>query len=100
MDAEGEFRINMRSARKRWPGLSRSALTVLKQITGQHRLSIAHGDILYLNSTWYVTHTGLLRLAEQRTCIGVNVEPVREFCEPTARRWAFKATVFTAHRCK
>jgi hypothetical protein len=30
----------------------------------------------------------------------VHVEPVREFCEPTAQRWAFKATVFKSHRCK
>ena len=100
MNDEAEFRINLRLARKRWPGLTRSAMAALKQIIEQHHLSVALGDILYLDSSWYVTHPGLLRLAEQRNCIGVNVEPVQEFCEPTAQRWAFKATVFKSHRCK
>src|ERR1700745_1114600 len=51
-------------------------------------------DILLLEAGWYVTHAGLIRLAKRRYCAGIDVEPVREFCDPIAARWAFKATVY------
>ena len=48
----------------------------------------------------YVTHTGLLRMALRSRCAGMHAEPVREFSEPSAARWAFKATVYKSHDCK
>jgi hypothetical protein len=56
--------------------------------------SIAMRDILFLEGGWYVTHAGLIRLAKRRHCAGIDVEPFREFCDPIAARWAFKATVY------
>src|SRR5207253_8694991 len=41
-----------------------------------------------------------LRLAQRKACTGIRVQPVREFCEATASRWAFKATVFKSQACK
>ena len=55
---------------------------------------------MFLDGHWYVTHTGLLRLASRRRCAGIHVEPVQEFSEPSVARWAFKATVFKSPLCK
>jgi len=41
-----------------------------------------------------VTHAGLLRLAERKHCKGIRVQQVREFCDPAAGRWVFKATIY------
>ena len=66
----------------------------LGEISRFFGFSIAMRDILLLEAGWYVTHAGLIRLAKRRYCAGIDVEPVREFCDPIAARWAFKATVY------
>jgi hypothetical protein len=58
------------------------------------RLSVSAGDLILLDSRWYVTHAGLIRLAHQHRCIGINVRPVPEFCEPTSSHWVFEATAY------
>src|SRR5437588_877209 len=47
-----------------------------------------------MGDRWYVTHAGLLRLAQRRHCAGIKVQQVREFCDPTMGRWVFKATLY------
>jgi hypothetical protein len=76
---------------------STSATGVFSQ---HYRLSVESGDLLWLDGRWYVTHSGLIRLARRHHCAGINVEPVAEFSDPTMSRWAFKATVFKSPRCK
>src|ERR1019366_5388153 len=49
---------------------------------------------------WYVTHSGLLGLARRNRCAGIKVQPVQSFCEPSAQRWAFEATVYKSKTCK
>ena len=66
----------------------------LSEITRFFGFSIAMRDILLLEGGWYVAHAGLIRLAKRRYCAGIDVEPFREFCDPIAARWAFKATVY------
>jgi hypothetical protein len=73
---------------------SASNLETLTFLSEQYKFSIALGDLLFLDGTWYVTHAGLLRLAHRTHCAGIRVDPVREFCDGSARRWVFKATVF------
>ena len=58
------------------------------------------GDVRYLNGSWYVTHSGLLRVATRRRCCGIRVQPVGEFCDKSVDRWTFKATVFKSRSCK
>jgi len=91
---------NSRLAKQRWGALPRTALTALRELSRQYRLSVVLGDILYLNDRWYVSHAGLLRIAQRRKCSGINVECVGEFSDPIARRWAFKATAFKSGDCK
>jgi hypothetical protein len=91
---------NTKIAKKRWPELNRSSIQALKLLTDASALSIATGDLMLLDRSWYVTHAGLLRLARRRRCAGINVEPVADFSQPLQSRWAFKATVFKSTVCR
>ncbi len=91
---------NVRLAKQRWAGLPRVALIALRELSREYRLSVALGDLLYLNERWYVTHAGLLRIAQRRKCSGIKVECLGEFSDPGATRWAFKATVFRSGDCR
>jgi hypothetical protein len=92
------LRTNLSIARKRWKTVVDSSR--LKQLTLDHELSVASGDLLMLESCWYVTHTGLLRLACRSHCAGISVEAVPALSNPAAHRWAFKATVYRSPKCK
>jgi hypothetical protein len=80
--------------------LPRIALIALRELSREYRLSVALGDLLYIDERWYVSHAGLLRIAQRKKCSGINVECVGEFSDPSATRWAFKATVFKPGDCK
>ena len=83
-----------------WGPLGGAAIESLTSLICAHKLSILSGDLLYLNNRWYITHSGLLRLANRKRCAGIKVLPVRAFCDPKADRWAFKATVFRSTTCR
>jgi hypothetical protein len=91
---------NVRLAKQRWPKLPKVALIALRELSREYRLSVALGDLLYIDERWYVSHAGLLRIAQRRKCSGIKVECVGEFSDPAATRWAFKATVFKPGDCK
>ena len=88
------IRSNLNHARVAWGHIPRRSLDALGELTRKYRLSVALGDIHYIDQRWYVTHAGLLRLAERTRCSGIRVQKVREFCDPAAGRWVFKATVY------
>jgi len=94
------IRINAKFARNTWGKLPRIALRGLEELTRNHSLSVASGDLLYLDGKWYVTHPGLLRVARRSRCSGIQVEPIQEFCDPQADRWTFKATIYKSRNCK
>ena len=88
------IRSNRHHARVAWghiPGLN---LLALAELTRKYRLSVALGDIHYIDEHWYVTHAGLLRLAERTRCSGIRVRPVHEFCDASISRWVFSAIVY------
>jgi hypothetical protein len=91
---------NTRLAKQIWGKLPRTALAALRELIRQYRLSLVLGDLLYLNERWYVSHSGLLRIAERRKCYGIDVECLKEFSVPPANQWAFKATVYKSRSCK
>ena len=66
----------------------------------RYRFSVESGDLLWLDGRWYVTHSGLIRLARRSHCAGIHVEPVAQFSDPATSRWAFKATVYKSRNCK
>src|SRR6266550_5130535 len=96
--ASQAFRINKRLAEHSWGRLSSRLLASLRSLTSDYCLSVGKGDIIFLDGHWYITHSGLLRLASRRRCAGIQVEMVRDFCDPASARWAFKATVFPSDK--
>src|ERR1700732_193880 len=86
---------NIDLAESIWPGdLGRAGLKGLDSFSEKYGFSIALGDLLLLDSKWYVTHAGLLRLAQRRRCHGIKTSLQNDVSEPIARRWVFKATVY------
>lgn len=88
------FQQNARAAEFLWTDLSTSALTQLKELTRKYRLSVPPGDLLLLDGKWYVTHSGLLRLAHRRRCAGIQTSVEAALSDPNSRRWVCKATAY------
>jgi hypothetical protein len=96
-----QFKSNLRLARQVWPGQIDSRLSRgLKALSDSYGMSLINGDLQILEGRWYVTHSGLIHLAERKGCSGIRVQPVREFCDGALSRWVFKATVFKKHDSK
>jgi len=94
------YRTNLEIARNLWGDLSNIAVQCLEDLSKSYCLSVASGDLLYLDGKWYVTHSGLLGIARRKRCLGIQVRPAVEFCDPAPSRWAFKATVYKSQTCK
>src|SRR5713101_4878857 len=90
---------NIRLARRSWE-ISAEQVAVLRVLTEELQLSVAVGDLRLLDGKWYVTHAGLLRVARRNHCSGILVQPLREFCDPAAGRWVFRATVYKSPRSR
>lgn len=94
------LRLNQRHARERWGALTSSEIAHLKALTCSHSFEVQSGDLQRIDGNWYVTHSGLLRLANRRGCAGIRVVPIYQFCSRTESHWAFRATVLTSEICK
>jgi hypothetical protein len=89
------FRSNLRSARIRWGSpFTRPAIAQLRSFTYEFAFSISAGDLTLLEQSWYVTHTGLLRLARRKKCCGLHVEAIESLSNSAANRFVLKATVY------
>ena len=86
---------NAELAQSVWLGeLGCAALKALDSLSTKYGLSIALGDLLLLDGKWYVTHAGLLRIAQRRRCHGIRASLRKDLSDPVADRWVFKATVY------
>jgi hypothetical protein len=94
MPRKTAVQTSIRMARRIWNNLSRESLTRLREIATQNEFSVGAGDLIYLNSGWYVTHTGLIGLARRKRCNGIHVEAVDSLCDSAANRFVLKATVY------
>ena len=94
-------RRNLHVARLKYGALvTQTARLGLAALTRQFGFSMELGDVLLLDGSWYVTHSGLLRFATRRGCVGIRVYPVAGFYVPAESRWAFRALAFKSERCK
>ena len=94
-------RKNLSAAKCRWPAqMNRHQIQSLRMLTQVYQLSVVSGDVLLLESGWYVTHAGLIRLAARRHCRGIDVQPIAEFSDSRNSRYAFKATVYKSDACQ
>jgi hypothetical protein len=90
---------NIRSARRSW-AISVEQVKTLKALTQEFQLSLALGDLTLLDDKWYVTHSGLMRLARRNRCVGIQTRLVNQFCDPDSSRWVFCATVYKSRLSK
>jgi len=81
-------------AESAWGPISEAALFRLKRMIVRYNLSVALGDLCYLDGTWYVTHSGLLRIARRHRCSSIRTVAQKQFSDPAMGRWVFKATVY------
>jgi hypothetical protein len=94
-------KLNRRLAITRWRTLlCQTHLSNLDELSMQFGFSVVMGDVLLLEGRWYVTHTGLIRLARRSCCAGIHAHPVPEFSDSAAQRWAFEATVYKSGTCR
>jgi hypothetical protein len=94
------WHANARFARSIWGQLPSSAIGVLKRLTQRLTLSVAEGDLLFLDGRWYVTHSGLLRIAQRRRCSGISTAIQDRISDPQSGRWVFKATVYRSSKSR
>jgi hypothetical protein len=90
----GSYRVEIMLAKRKWVGAGKEKLTELRKFVERYNLSVALGDILYINNGWYVTHAGLLRLAHRSRCLGIKTTLERRCSDPLLGRWIFKAIVY------
>ncbi len=91
---------NLRLARTMFSvGKQELLLKSLEHLSAMH-FDIGSGDLVSLNNHWYVTHTGLLRMAKRKRCSGMEVEAVVNLCDSAAGRYVFKATVYGSKSCR
>jgi len=94
------WRSNISCAHRIWGQLPATAVSALKQMTSDLALNVAAGDLQFLENRWYVTHSGLLRIAQRRKCRGIETAVQDHLSEPHKNKWVFKATVFKTDRSK
>ena len=82
---------DIRLARTIWGSLSKATVSSLRTLSKEHGMLV--GDLQLLDGRWYVTHSGLLRIALRKRCRGIRTTIQTRLCEPAANRWVFKAVV-------
>src|SRR5215471_21589151 len=97
---QDNFARDLRFAKLLYGNLPPAARYALQRLCQEHRISVRRGDVKYLDGGWYVSHSGLLMLAERRRCAGIHVQPLWQSCDPLNHRWVFKAIAFKAPSCK
>ena len=87
------LRQNLSNAKRLYPGLPKQQLSVLRDLTATLHLSIFRSELLYFSGKWYVSHSGLLRIAHRRRCVGIDTAIEQHTTEASVGRWVFRATV-------
>ena len=89
------LRENLRLARQILGGtLPIRVAKSLANLSNEFNFSLSNGELQFINSCWYVTHTGLLGLARRKRCSGIHVEAVDSLCDSATNRFVLKATVY------
>src|ERR1022692_3345232 len=89
------LRENLRLARRLLGGALPTRLSEsLKNLSRDFDFSLSNGELQVISNSWYVTHTGLLRLARRKKCRGIHVEAVDSLCDSAASRFVLRATAY------
>src|SRR2546430_17592834 len=87
-------RRNTKLAIAIWGELSQSALLHLNELIQRYALSVNAGDLQFLDGRWYITHSGLLGIAQRRHCFGIRTTLQKDLSDHSLSHWVFKATVY------
>jgi hypothetical protein len=90
-------RAEINLARRMWRGIPTERLAELRGLVRRYHLSLFLGELTRIETKWYVTHAGLLRLAYRKHCTGIETSLERRYSVPSDNRWVFKATVYKSH---
>jgi hypothetical protein len=90
---------NLRFARRNHL-LSPEQISALRALTYDLHLSVGLGDLKLLEGKWYVTHSGLLRVAQRNRCSGIRTYVDNRLSDPASNRWIFRATVYKSPRSR
>ena len=89
------YRQNLANAKRLWVlSDSKALMQSLRELTTTFGFSVRRGELILLDSNWYVTHAGLLRIAQRSGCAGILTAVEKQLSDPAANRWVFKATVY------
>src|SRR5712692_11372850 len=99
-NSKSSVRSEMRVARKTLPDLGASRLSYLRSLLVRYKFSVTVGEITRIDDRWYVTHSGLIRLASRRRCRGITTFLQERLCDPAANRWVFRAVVYKGESSK
>jgi hypothetical protein len=92
-DRDRTLRLNLNLARGIWGNLTRSARYGLRELTNRYNVSVALGEIQLIDGRWFLTHAGLLRIAQRKHCCGIDSVLVERLSDPIVGRWVFRARV-------
>ncbi len=94
------FRLNAKRALTIWGEMPQVALQNLQELTGRYALSVTAGDLRLLEGKWYITHSGLLRIAQRRHCAGIRTTLQKDLSDRSSNHWVFRATVYSSRSSK
>ncbi len=86
------LRDNVASAKSLYR-LSEQQTSSLLDLTATLCLSVSRRELLLIDHQWFVTHSGLLRLAHRRRCCGIETSVERDLTDASVGRWVFRAVV-------
>jgi hypothetical protein len=89
-------RAEIKIAKRTWRSVGATQLKELRAMVQRNGVSVALGDVRYIENHWYVTHAGLLRLAHRKRCAGIKTNIQRDASDPLVNRWVFRAIVYTS----
>lgn len=89
-------RAEIKIARRIWGEVGAAKLAELRALIQRNGVSVALGDICYMENRWYITHAGLVRLAHRKHCIGIKTNLEKQMSDPLTSRWVFRAVIYTS----
>ena len=90
------IRAEIDIAKRTWGEVGQTKLAELRALVKRNGVSVALGDVSYIENRWYITHAGLLRLAHRNRCAGIKTNIEKHASDPLTNRWVFKAVVYTS----
>jgi hypothetical protein len=90
------IRAEINIARRIWGKVGAAKLAELRALVRRNGVSVALGDVCYIENRWYITHAGLLRLAHRNRCAGIKTNLDRQASDPLINRWVFRAVIYTS----